>query len=346
MIFVNQPYIITVNESGQIGSKIELFIWNDGETEPTNPTYTFTKDAPSPTNLANYYNISPFIAEFINKDLFFATALAELTTLFSNVKVKRYKNVGGTYTLVETITDKAMFGSIPNGTNDIVFNYKTLLTDNTTYYYEEFAFQPVTFQVPSGTSGVWKVRVVDAFSNLVLFDEIIDVGKIYALNVLEYGTNVKFLLIVGSTISRSLTFIKQDECVYTPMPLIYLNDYGTYVVDTFFKANKQEFSIENSEFKSFQVPSSSFPYTSLEGKQRQTFNTIGREKITINSGWVNESFKESIKQIMLSEYIYLWNGSVGVPVNIETKNILIQSNINNDLINYQLTFNYSNDYSR
>jgi hypothetical protein len=130
------------------------------------------------------------------------------------------------------------------------------------------------------------------------------------------------------------------------MSLIYLNNYGTYVVDTFFKANKQEFSIENSEFKSFQVPTSYYPYNSLEGKQRQTFNTIGREKITINSGWVNESFKESIKQIMLSEYIYLWNGNVFIPVNIETKNILIQSNINNDLINYQLTFNYSNDYSR
>jgi len=345
MIFVNQPYIITVNESGQIGSKIELFIWNPDETEPTTPTYVFEKQIASATDTANIYNISPFIAEFINKDLFFASSLAELTTLFSNVKVKRYKNIAGTYTLIETIEDKAMFG-VKNGTNDIVFNYKTLLSDNTTYYYEQFPFQPVTFQLNPDTPGVWKVRVVDAFSDLVLFEEIVDVGKIYALNVLDYGTNVKFLLIVTSTIVRSLTFIKQDECVYTPMPLIYLNDYGTYVVDTFFKANKQEFSIENSEFKSFQIPSGSFPYNTLEGKQRQTFNTIGREKITINSGWVNESFKDSIKQIMMSEYIYLWNGSVAIPVNIDTKSIEIQQNINNGLINYQLTFTYSNDYRR
>jgi len=45
---------------------------------------------------------------------------------------------------------------------------------------------------------------------------------------------------------------------------------------------------------------------------------------------------------MLSEYT-LVNDKFA---NIETKSIEIQQNINNGLINYQLTFTYSNDYRR
>ena len=47
IIKTRSPYFIEVNEAGQVGSKIELFIWNEIQTEPVVATYTLAKPIPS-----------------------------------------------------------------------------------------------------------------------------------------------------------------------------------------------------------------------------------------------------------------------------------------------------------
>ena len=66
VVKVRSPFIIEVNETGQSGSKIELFIWNKGDTEPTVPNYVMSKNIPSASQTATYYNISNFLSEFID----------------------------------------------------------------------------------------------------------------------------------------------------------------------------------------------------------------------------------------------------------------------------------------
>jgi hypothetical protein len=39
-IFARSPYIITINSSGQEGSKVELFIWNGTGSAPATAVYT------------------------------------------------------------------------------------------------------------------------------------------------------------------------------------------------------------------------------------------------------------------------------------------------------------------
>jgi hypothetical protein len=169
--------------------------------------------------------------------------------------------------------------------------------------------------------------------------EVLTANKLYSINGVRYanGTKVEFLN-NSSGVVNTWTFLPQCECTYEPIKVQYLNTYGALITTWFYKANKQEFSVENSEFKRFQNVDSNF----YIGKQRQTFNTSAREKITVNSGWVNESYSQVIKDILTSEYNLL-NDSFA---NVESKSIEIQQNINNGLINYQLTFSYSNDYRR
>jgi hypothetical protein len=71
---------------------------------------------------------------------------------------------------------------------------------------------------------------------------------------------------------------------------------------------------------------------------RQVFNVNGMDKITVNTGWVFESYSEVMKQLLLSENILLDDK----PVNVETKSLELQKNINNRNINYNLSFKYSN----
>jgi len=391
---------------------------------PSTPTYTFTKDAPSSTDVANYYNISPFVKEFITFGINDTDTFALLgTTYYANVRVKRYKNVGGTYTLLDTTNYEAMYG------DSGVVNYGGLLAQDTYYTlggcdldgcdtisvtYTLEGEEPVTVEVgssglfegknyyeiidlylslgwnayennawnvldgnanlfedtpcPFGTYTIEEGSAFEAFSvapsgttNKFLFPlvtnltnktirwtdlyngatvtETLTANKVYSINGARYanGTKVDFLNNGGGVVN-TWTFLPQCECTYTPIEVQYLNTYGALISTWFYKASKQEFSIENSEFKNFQNVVEPF----YVGKQRQTFNTIGREKITVNSGWVNESYSQVIKDILMSEWL-LVNDNYA---NIDTKSIEIQQNINNGLINYQLSFTYSNDYRR
>ena len=66
-IFARSPYIVTINETSQIETKLEIFLWN-GNTAPmpSSPAYTLSKKIPSSGSPATYYDIAPYIREFIS----------------------------------------------------------------------------------------------------------------------------------------------------------------------------------------------------------------------------------------------------------------------------------------
>ena len=131
--------------------------------------------------------------------------------------------------------------------------------------------------------------------------EVLTANKLYSINGTRYanGTKVEFLNNSNGVVN-TWNFLPKCECTYEPIKVQYLNTYGAFITTWFYKQNKQEFSIENSEFKRFQNVESNF----YIGKQRQTFNTSGREKITVNSDWVLESYSQVIKDILTSELYF------------------------------------------
>jgi len=106
IIYSRSPYFITVNESAQVGSKIELRLWNGTGSAPTPATYTFSKSIASSTQIENIYNISPFVKEYIdNVAPDYASGETDSTTMWVNVEVKRYKETAiGVYSLLDTTT--------------------------------------------------------------------------------------------------------------------------------------------------------------------------------------------------------------------------------------------------
>ena len=60
MNFARSPHIIEIAETGQTGSKIELFLWNTG-SQPTDPQYILSKRIPASNQIETYYNISPYV---------------------------------------------------------------------------------------------------------------------------------------------------------------------------------------------------------------------------------------------------------------------------------------------
>jgi len=129
-IFARSPHIITIAETGQTGSKIELFIWNGTGSAPADPQYTLSKLIPATNNLITEYNISPYIREYITwtiRQTPYNSFSASQTTQYVNVKIKRYKLASGAYTLLDTTDYKGYdgFGYYEEGYNPTL-NYDIL----------------------------------------------------------------------------------------------------------------------------------------------------------------------------------------------------------------------------
>jgi hypothetical protein len=105
VVKVRSPFIIQVNEATQIGSKIEVFIWNNGTTEPATPTYTLSKPIPSANQRLTSYNVSNFVKEYIENiaPTYPSTIQQEDANNWAYFRVKRYWNNAGTYTLLDNI---------------------------------------------------------------------------------------------------------------------------------------------------------------------------------------------------------------------------------------------------
>jgi hypothetical protein len=334
-IFARSPYLIRIAETGQSGSKVELFLANGSFS--VSPQYTLSKLIPASNNVETLYDISPYIREYIR----FASCSAggnaaapNPTTERVNVRVKRYKLVTSTYTLLDT-TDYIAF-------------------DGSTYYESGYNFDLGNYGLDAGnyyynpTSDAGKIRVTTGASftarytnlstavvtSLAVASSTFDIPRVRTANVNE-GNKVE-ILNGASAVQATWYFYPLEECKYTPVIIDFVNKYGAWQREFFFKASTDNFSVENTEYNLLQT--NSYNYNTLEG-QRKVFNANGKKSIKVNTGWVAEDWSEVLKQIMLSERILIDSK----PAKINSKSTELFKHINTKQINYSLDFEFAYD---
>ena len=72
-------------------------------------------------------------------------------------------------------------------------------------------------------------------------------------------------------------------------------------------------------------------------------NNNGTRKYTMNTGWVDESYGETMQELLLSERVIWQSGQQTLPVKVNTKTLNKQKNINNKTINYSIEIELAYD---
>jgi hypothetical protein len=327
-IFVRSPYFIEIDESGQTGAKIEVFIWNKGTTEPTTPTYTLTKDIASPTQTKIAWNVANYAKEFIKPiaPVSVSVPTEENVNTWCYMKVKKYKIVDTTETLLDTETFVCLNGYTQylDGYNDFT-NDAIVPLVNTNIKLTTFSgFNYVNVFIETVGNFQYSTRVDDyIFSNTT--------PSLWKLQI-DFSTSS--LYTSGGTIPIfNLIAEKLCEPKYTPITCTYINRFGGWQYLTFFKANLQ--SIETTS-KEFQLLPSNINYNVLQG-QRKAFNKQGKQKIKCNTGWVDENYFELIQDLLLSEVVLLDNK----PVIVKSQSADYKTHLKDKNINYEIEFEYS-----
>ena len=112
----------------------------------------------------------------------------------------------------------------------------------------------------------------------------------------------------------------------------------------FFKKSVEKMTVKKENYKS-NIITSGNTY-SINNHVNRDFNVVGKESITLSSGFLSEEYNEVFKQMLLSEKVWITNYINGVeqilPLNIKTSNITYKTSLNDKLVEY--TFDFDNSY--
>ena len=317
-IFIRSPYFIEINETGQIGSKVELFLYNKGTSVPSTPTYTLSKKIASPTQTKNTYNISNYAKGYIKPiaPVNVSVPTEENVNTWCYCQVKRYKETGDGYTLLDTETFVCLNGYT---------NYSSGYNQSNSNAVVPLANGAITFQ---------KSAAVTPYVNVFYEQGDYEVINYGTLTVAE-ATMYKLPLTEDLNGDDYFEYNSIEVCepIYTPIICTFINRYGGWQYLTFFKANQQSIDVTS---KDFNLMPSAVNYNVLQG-QKQRFNFQGTQKIKCNTGFVDENYSELIQDLMLSEVVLLDNK----PAIVKSTNFEVKTKLKNNNINYEIDFEFN-----
>lgn len=317
-IFIRSPYFIQVNEANQLGSKVELYLYNKGESVPILPTYVLSKKIASASQTENTYNIANYAKEYIKPiaPVTVSVPTQENADCWAYCVVKRYTELTlNTYTLLSTETFVCLNGytNYTDGYNnsetaDIV----TLFNPSIKKYVKNFTsnYINVFFEVGNYDTSYGYVNVTEP--------------SLYKLPLTEETTVIESIIVKSEELC---------EPKYTPIICTFINRFGGWEYLTFFKANLQSIETNN---KDFNLLPSSVNYNVLQG-QKRTFNQQGKQKIKCNTGWVDENYFELIQDLLLSEVVLLDNK----PVIVKSQSSDYKTHLKDRNINYEIEFEFN-----
>ena len=335
VVNVRSPFIITVAETGQIGSKIELSIGTE--------FYSLSKAIPSTTQISTYYNVSNYVKEFIDniKATYSPyTGLKEQDNEWTRFQVKRYKLVGSTYTLLDTTEYVGVngFTNYIDG-NQVANDTKMLVLLNTNinnYYYKQDTYPTIIVKYERIDGIVYSFSSSHWVGDVGIFNIASPISPVKTLNQFINGCKITitYTPATGSpTILPSFYTYPIEECKYTPVLCDFVNRYGGWQTITFFKAQNNNISVKGTDYK---LTQNTISYNGSIG-QFKTFNTNGKQTIKLNTGFVDENYSELITDLLLSETVLLDSK----PVTVKTQGSDLKTSLKDKLINYEIEFEYA-----
>jgi len=331
-IYVRSPWLVEETETAGDDIKCELYLWNDPSSVPGTATHTLSKPIPSSVQTTVYFDISPYCREYITHDLFtpVTAATASPVAEYCYCTVKTYVNevLENTYNYI--CFDG--YGEYADGKNPTI---SEIHLDEGTYYYDEDDSNRGAVYVHDDQVDTWTATYIGlvtggagttvAYSNEVNYLPYVHTSYLAEGNTLEIKKN--------TVEQKTFTFKPTCEPRFTPIDCDFVNKYGAWQRIVFFKASKQTMAMNNKEHHL--MPNDANYDTTLGTKH--AFNTNMETTIVCNTGWVEESYDDVIKQLMLSERITLDS----VPVLLNTKSVQRLQSVLNEELNYQLEFKYA-----
>ena len=146
----------------------------------------------------------------------------------------------------------------------------------------------------------------------------------------------------SNTTIGTVRYYVQCEAKYTPVQVAFINRFGVADFITFFKRSDTRGNFKQDSYQK-SIYNDGFTTPSLEVGKYTSFNVNSRNTLTLNTGFVDQNYDETIEDILMSEYVAVYTNSNWVSAVPNRGSIEYQKSVNTKLINYTMSFDFGFD---
>lgn len=371
-INVRSPFYIKAEPaSGTLSSaQMELFIYTGVFTtnKPASAQYTITK---SPIGSNNYvaFEVAELVRDYLDIEF---DGEYDSQTVWVESDITLTKTVGSETSNTDYIAFDG-YGYFEDGinpelsrtylqSNNTIFRLDdqnvrvpvfTEDTDSITYFYRGVEKRTQTVNSSTNTNGQIDYITVSGSDNTDTYKErvLADGGTLEENSLLD-----KFLdsidiglvdeLYINSDSGTQVVKIITEPCSkYEPYKVTFVNKFGALQDLWFSLKSTESLNTTGETYKSNVVDFGTLTYATYKPQVSQ-YNKMGKESITLNTNYLSEEYNEVIKQLMISEQVWLTkltDQELVLAVIPKTQSVTYKTSINDRLVQYTIDFDYAFD---
>lgn len=332
--YLNIPWISPLTSTICVAYTLRVYVW-DGlkASPPVTASYTMTKDNLANSSGTDKLDISQLINDYIdfepngNNQRWVKTTVTFHTTNeddwdipqlpSTNLMLQGYGGGLDGENAQPPVNNVLISGNEFKVFRNGYFNLPVLISESITTSATVKSYpslninDTITFLPTTNNANLVKNILVDL--SLALGDEVVEV-------------------IYNDVI---ITLLVTDECRYLPLDIAFQNKEGALQFITFFKAKTESLTVTSEEFQTDRGQA-------IDGfHQMAIYNVQGNSKFKMNSGFVDESINETMKQLFLSERVWQFDGANYIPLKLGSKSLEYKTRMKDRLINYEVEFEYA-----
>jgi len=380
-INIRSPYYVKVSNGSLASATMELFIYTGTfTTDKGTAKYTITKNEIGTNNYV-VFEIAELVRDYLDIEF---NGEYDSQTVWVEADIELFSGInGGGSSLGTTSTDYIAFdgfGYFEEGINAELsrtylqsnkeifrpsdFNTRVPVftedTDSVSFLYQgEVKRVQVVTSSTNTNAQIDYITVsgsdnTDAYKERVLADGGVfeDNSLLQAfLNAVDIGLVDE--LYINSDSGTEVIKIRTEPCSkYEPYKVTFVNKFGA-LQDMFFSLKSiQSLTTTGETYKANAVDFGTLTYDTYKPQVAQ-YNKLGKESITLNTDYVSEQYNEVIKQLMMSEQVWLTrlddpapdsnNLETVLAVIPKTQSVTYKTSLNDRLVQYTVDFDYAFD---
>jgi hypothetical protein len=380
-INVRSPYYIKVSNVNALSATMELFIYTGTfTTDKGTAKYTITKNGIGTNNYV-FFEIAELVRDYLDIEF---NGEYDSQTVWVEADIEGFTGLNGGGSSLGTIsTDYIAFDGYgyfedainPELSRTYLQSNNTIFrpsdqnvripvftedTDSVSFLYKGEVKRVQSISSSTNTNGQIEYITVSGADNTDNYKErvLADGGVLEDNSLLDaFLESVDIGLVdelyINSDSGTQVVKISTEPCSkYEPYKVTFINKFGALQDMYFSLKSTKSLNTTGETYKANAVDFGTLTYGTYKPQVAQ-YNKMGKESISLNTNYLSEEYNEVIKQLMMSEQVWLTrldnpapdsnNLETVLAVIPKTQSLTYKTSLNDRLVQYTVDFDYAFD---